>query len=253
MHQPIYLARTLLQWLFLGILLCSANIGVAQEKTYRVALISNSPPLSYTDAAGKFTGFNVEMAHELCATMKIRCSQVPMPIDQIIEAAATDQVDFAVVGFLPNAERRMRVLFSKEYFRSFSVWLARPSVAMGDSRNTVAVIRGSAQAAYVQSKGWKHVPVSNQMEMTSLLAALGADAAVLPMLSGLSMIQEKSLRSLKLQSTVISDPPMNGTLHMVVNPKQPELAERVNAAIDQVKRDGRFNRINLQFVPFSLQ
>jgi ABC-type amino acid transport substrate-binding protein len=39
---------------------------------------------------------------------------------------------------------------------------------------------------------------------------------------------------------------------MVVSPRQRELLESLNAAIDQIKRDGRFDRINRKFVPFSL-
>lgn len=232
-------------------LLSSFSVA-AQEKTYRVALIAHSPPLSYTDQAGKFTGFNVEMATELCATMKIRCVQQPLPVDKIVDMAAADQVDFAVVGFVATPERRTRVLFSKDYFQSMSVWLAKPSVTAGNLRSSVAVINGSAQASHAQAMGWKTIQVATNMEITSLLASGVADAAVLPMLGALSLAQENLLLPLGLKSTVLSGPLITGPLHMVINPKQAELVERINAAIDQIKRDGRFDRINTKFVPFRL-
>jgi ABC-type amino acid transport substrate-binding protein len=226
--------------------------ATAQEKIYRVALIAHSPPLSYTDAAGKFTGFNVEMAAELCATMKVRCVQQPAPVDKIVDMAATDQIDFAVVGFIPTPERKARVLFSKPYFQSMTVWLSKPSVMAGSSRSSVAVIKGSAQASHAQAMGWKTIEVATNAEITSLLASGVADATVLPMLGALSLAQESLLRPLGMKSTVLSGPLITGTLHMVINPRQPELAERINAAIDQLKLDGRFDRINSKFVPFSL-
>jgi polar amino acid transport system substrate-binding protein len=244
--------RTLFLCLLTTILLSGGFSVAAQEKTYRVALIAHSPPLSYTDQTGKFTGFNVEMAIELCATMKIRCVQQPLSIDKVVDMAATDQVDFAVVGFIATPERQKRVLFSKAYFQSISVWMARPSVAAGNSRSSVAVIKGSAQASHAQAMGWKTIQGATNVEITSMLASGVADAAVLPMLGALSLAQEASLLPLGLRFTVLSGPLITGTLHMVISPKQPELVDRINAAIDQIKRDGRFDRINTQFVPFSL-
>lgn len=234
------------------ILLLVSFTVAAQDKIYRVALIAHSPPLSYTDSAGKFTGFNVEMATELCATMKIRCVQQPLPVDRIVDMAAADQIDFAVVGFVSTPERRARVLFSKVYFQSMSVWIAKPSVAAGNSRSSVAVIKGSAQASHAQAKGWRTTEAATNADITSLLVSEVADAAVLPMLSALSLAQESVLQPLGLKSAALSGPLITGSLHMVINPKHPELVERIDAAIDQIKRDGRFDRINTKFVPFSL-
>lgn len=250
---PLGSARqTMLRRLVSAALLLLSLSVAAQEKTYRVALIAHSPPLSYTDGAGKFTGFNVEMATELCATMRIRCAQVPVTVDKIVDMAATDQVDFAVVGFVPTPERKARVLFSKAYFQSMSVWLAKPSVKVGNSRSSVAVIKGSAQASHAQSMGWKTAEVATNKEVISLLAGGGTDAAVLPMLGALSLAQDSVLQPLDLKPTVLNGPLIAGTLHMVINPKQAELVDRIDAAIDQLKRDGRFDRINTRFVPFSL-
>jgi ABC-type amino acid transport substrate-binding protein len=233
-------------------MLLLAGTAQADEKTYRVALIAQSPPLSYTDEAGKFTGFNVEMAAELCTTMKIRCVQQPVALDKIVDLAAADKVDFAVVGFIATPERRARVLFSKDYYQSMSVWLAKPAVPVGHAGSTVVVSKGSAQAAHAQSMGWKTVEVGTTKEMLPLLASGGADAAVLPMLNALAMAQDKALLGAGFKSTVLKGPLVTGALHMVVSPKQTELLERLNTAIDQIKRDGRFERINSKFVPFSL-
>lgn len=226
--------------------------AAAQEKLYRVALIAHSPPLSYTDSAGKFTGFNVEMATELCATMKIRCVQQALPVDKIVDMAAADQIDFAVVGFVPTPERKARVLFSKVYFQSMSVWLAKPTVTAGNSRSSVAVIKGSAQASHAKAMGWKTTEAGTNADITSSLVSGVADAAVLPMLGALSLAQETVLQPLGLKSTILNGPLITGGLHMVISPKQVELVERINTAIDQLKLDGRFDRINSRFVPFSL-
>lgn len=85
-----------------------------------------------------------------------------------------------------------------------------------------------------------------------MLLSEKADAAVMTMLNALNLMQDKTLQPLDLQTRILSAPFLTGPLHMVISPKQPELVERINAAIDQIKRDGRFDRINTQFIPFRL-
>lgn len=128
--------------LVLAALLLVGSACQASERIYRVAVIAHSPPLSYTDESGKLTGFNIEVAHELCATLQIRCQLQPMPIESIVDSVAADDSAFAVVGFIPTPERQQRVLFSKTYFHSRSVWLAKPDVALGKSQKPVAVDQG---------------------------------------------------------------------------------------------------------------
>ncbi|KXB31187.1 hypothetical protein AT959_10935 [Dechloromonas denitrificans] len=234
----------------LAALLVVGSVCQADDRSYRVAVIGYSPPLSYTDESGKLTGFNIEVAHELCATLQIRCQLQPMPIENIVDSVAADDSAFAVVGFIPTPERQQRVLFSKTYFHSRSVWLARPGLALGKSPKPVAVIKGSAQARHAEAMGWKSIPVVTQNEIPALLSTGKADATLLPMLGALALLRDKSLQPLLLESTILTDPTMSGSLHMLVSPKEAPLVERLNAAIDQIKRDGRFDRLNSQFMPW---
>lgn len=236
--------------LALAALLVVGGVCQANDRTYRVAVIGYSPPLSYTDESGKLTGFNIEVAHELCATMQIRCQLQPMPIESIVDSVAADDSAFAVVGFIPTPERQQRVLFSKTYFHSRSVWLAKPGVALGHSQKPVAVIKGSAQARHAEAMGWKSIAVVTQNEIPALLATGKADATLMPMLGALALLRDKNLQPLLLESTILTDPTMSGPLHMLISPKEAALAERLNAAIDQIKRDGRFDRLNSQFMPW---
>ncbi|MFZ4624257.1 MAG: transporter substrate-binding domain-containing protein, partial [Rhodoferax sp.] len=62
-----------------------ACLAAADEYIHRVAVIAHSPPLSYTDQDGRLTGFNVEIARELCTAMNVRCTLQPMPIEKIFD------------------------------------------------------------------------------------------------------------------------------------------------------------------------
>jgi ABC-type amino acid transport substrate-binding protein len=251
-HRLAILARLSVACMSLAALFFVGSVGAADERSFRVAVIAHSPPLSYSDENGKLSGFNVEIARELCASMKVSCQLLPMSIDRIVGAVADDEVAFAIVAFIPTTERRQKVLFSKAYFQSLSVWLAKPSIVPGDPRSKVVVIKGSAQAIHAEAMGWNTIAVGAQKEISAQLCSGSADAAVMPMLGALSIMQEKPIQQLGLKSTPLFDPALTGALHMPISPKLPHLVSLINAAIDELKRDGRFDRINSKFIPFRL-
>ncbi|MBK9573815.1 MAG: transporter substrate-binding domain-containing protein [Rhodoferax sp.] len=240
--------RTLFLCLLTTILLSGGFSVAAQEKTYRVALIAHSPR-PYIDQTGKFTGFNVEMAIELCAAMKIRCVQQPLPIDKIVDMAAADQVDFAVVGFIATPERQKRVLFSKAYFQSISVWMAKPRLRL----NRAAASRHQglpAQASHAQAMGWKTIQGATNRDHIHAGVRCCRRRRVADV--GRIVASAGSLASALGTEVHGAERPPSRVLCTWSSAQQPELVDRINAAIDQIKRDGRFDRINTRFVPFSL-
>jgi ABC-type amino acid transport substrate-binding protein len=147
-------------------LMCSLH-GHAAEKALRVAVLNHSPPMSYTDDAGVLTGFNVEIMYALCEAMGVKCEPVPVTLERVVDVVAAGEFDFAAVSLLSTPERRARVLMSKPYYRSISVWFARPGVAAGGV--SVAVVRGGVQARHVQALGWKSMQLENHGEVVTAL------------------------------------------------------------------------------------
>jgi len=46
---------------------------------------------------------------------------------------------------------------------------------------------------------------------------------------------------------------LSGDVAFSISPQRPDLQARIDAAIDAVKSDGRFDRINTKYLPFRLQ
>lgn len=231
-------------------LMCSLH-GHAAEKALRVAVLNHSPPMSYTDAAGVLTGFNVEIMYALCEAMGVKCEPVPVTLERVVDVVAAGEFDFAAVSLLSTPERRARVLMSKPYYRSISVWFARPGVVPGGVSS--AVVRGGVQARYVQAQGWKSLLLDSHGEVVTALLRGHAEAALLPMATAVALQQDSRIHPLGLTTTLLRDPQLAGDVCLSVNPRTPELLARLNEAIDRIKRDGRFDRINSRFIPFRLQ
>jgi len=171
------------------LLLLAVGLGLpvdASERTLRVAVLGKSPPMAFVDAAGKLAGFNVRVAHALCDAMSVRCELTATPLERVVDAVAASEFDFAAVSLLDTAKRRSRILFSKPYYRSSSIWFARPEVEPGAAGTRVAAILGGAQSRYARTHGWNIVNVLHHSEFAALqaidqaLSALGSGQAATP-------------------------------------------------------------------------
>ena len=80
-----------------------------------------------------------------------------------------------------------------------------------------------------------------------------ADATLLPMANAVALQQDPRMSAQGLASTVVQDPELAGDAALGVNPRDRALLDKLNDAIDEIKRDGRFDRINTRFIPFRLQ
>ena len=89
--------------------------------------------------------------------------------------------------------------------------------------------------------------------MSGALAAGRAEAVLLPMANAVALRQDSRTLAQGLASTVVQDPELAGDAALGVNPRDRALLDKLNDAIDEIKRDGRFDRINTRFIPFRLQ
>jgi polar amino acid transport system substrate-binding protein len=89
--------------------------------------------------------------------------------------------------------------------------------------------------------------------VVTALAQGKVEAALLPMSTAVALQQDVRIHHLGLATTLLRDPQLAGDVCLSVNPRSPELLALLNDAIDRVKRDGRFDRINSRFIPFRLQ
>lgn len=224
----------------------------ADESIIRVGVLDNSPPMAYRDSNGQLTGFTIALSRALCEEMHLNCRWQVTSLGTVIDEFKADQLDLAAVSLLDTPERRQHMLFAKPYFRSRSLWFAKPSVVQGSPGVRVAVVGGSAQERYAKAQGWQVVTVHSNGELGDPLANGQAQAAIIPMATALGLMQQSKFRSLGLASTVMEAAELSGDACFGISPRHPELKEQVDAALERLKRNGTYDRINTQFLPFRI-
>lgn len=240
--------------LLIAFCLVLSAFGARAADVWRVAVVGNAAPMSYVGEGGQLTGFNVELARALCEVLEQRCELRVHPLNGVVDAVHRGQVDFAVVSLLVTPERRAKLLFTQPLYRSLSVWLAaQPFPSAGVPTQAVAVVQGSVQHAYGQARQWPMRVLNTYTEVLDLVSTGQAQAALLPMTTGMNVIRDRRFASTGWTYQLIGEPSLSGEVAISVSPSQPQLLERLNEAIDKLKRNGRFDRINTDFLPFRLQ
>ena len=107
----------LLKTLGLGLLASALAIGgaAAQEKTVKIATEGAYAPWNFTGAGGKLEGFEIDLANELCARMKVKCEIVAQDWDGIIPALQAKKYDAIMAGMNITDKRLETINFSLPY------------------------------------------------------------------------------------------------------------------------------------------
>ena len=236
--------------LIAAIYVAAATVAPSAADTLQVAVLENSPPMSFRDGDGRLTGFSVEVVQAVCAEMKVQCEFQAMVLDRVVDALADGEIDIAAVSLLDTPERRRRILLAQPHFRSITLWFARPGVEPGQRGLRVAVVKGSAQEAYARKQNWDTVGVPTSGELGAPLLAGIAQAAIVPMNTSLHLQSSKEFQRLGLAATVMTVPDLVGNASFGINPRRPELKIAVDDALERIKLNGVYERINTQFLPF---
>ncbi|MBU1365211.1 MAG: transporter substrate-binding domain-containing protein [Gammaproteobacteria bacterium] len=226
------------------------GVLAAERTALRVLVLENAPPMSFRDEFGQLTGFSVEVARAVCSEMRVNCAFEVVMQSALLPAISQGKADIAAVGLLETPERRAKMLFAKPYYRSMSLWLARPGVVPGQAGVRVAAVVGSVQEAYGRKQGWEMNAVATHGELAEPLISGQAQAVLVPMISALNLQKVAAFRKLGLATTVIHAAELSGDAAFGISPFRPELQKEINAALDRIKRNGTYDRINSRFLPF---
>ncbi|EIM27632.1 lysine/arginine/ornithine ABC transporter substrate-binding protein [Microvirga lotononidis] len=90
----------------------------AQEKTVKIATEGAYAPWNFTGAGGKLEGFEIDLANDLCARMKVKCEIVAQDWDGIIPALTAKKYDAIMAGMSITDERKKTIDFAGPYANS---------------------------------------------------------------------------------------------------------------------------------------
>jgi len=130
--------------------------------TSRISLIRfitevDYPPFDYAGTDGNPTGFNVDLARQICDELKIPCTVQMRRFDTLIESLNDGRGDAAVASIAVTAQTRQSVDFSDPYYRPAARFVALRKAALTGpilpdriEGKKIAVVEGTAHDEYAR-------------------------------------------------------------------------------------------------------
>lgn len=239
----------------LSFLLCIFfTLGVGAEGgrpvELRFVVPDDAAPMAYREKSGHLTGFSVEIARALCTELQASCVFDVVAPSEVLGRLLQGKADIAASGVFETPEQRSKSLQASPYYRSFSLWLGPADVQPGRKGLRVVVMYGSIQEDYARRQGWEIRSVRSSGELTRSLVAGEAQAALVPMIGALQMQKNEAFRRLGMAPTVLRAPELGGDISFGISPARPQLKAEINTALERIKRNGTYDRINSRFLPF---
>ena len=212
-----------------------------------VAVHGDRFPLSFRDAVGNWSGFEVEMAHTLALELlgkRDAVKLIPVPNSDRLRVVADGQVDIAIASITATASRSRWVEFSAPYYfeRSAIVVQNNPSPnnlvrTMRDLRGrSVAVLKNSSAMDALMSErlGLTLVEVENYADGWSKLRSGQVQALAGDRVMVLGAMQKDA--DLRLLPEEFGSYPM--AIAMPKGLQHSSLRAKVNGVVDRWQRSG---------------
>jgi hypothetical protein len=98
-----------------GLVIGGAAAQGKKWDTVKIATEGAYEPWNFTGAGGKLEGFEIDLANDLCARMKVKCEIVAQDWDGIIPALTAKKYDAIMAGMSITDERKKTIDFAGPY------------------------------------------------------------------------------------------------------------------------------------------
>ena len=233
------------------------SAGAMAAEKLRIGTEGAYPPFNLMDGNGQVVGFDVDIAHALCAKMKAECSVVTSDWDGIIPALNAKKFDFLVASMSITDERKQAVDFTNAYYTNKLQFVAPKSVDFKTDKDSLKKKVIGAQRATIAGT-WLEDNLSGVVEIklydTQENAYLDLASNRIDGMLADTFVQWEWLKSDAGKDFEFKGEPVfdNDKIGIAVRKGQDQLRERLNKALDEIVADGTYQAINDKYFPFSI-
>lgn len=234
---------------FSGAALAQDKLVIGTEGAY--------PPFNNLEADGTLTGFDIDIAKALCAEMKTECTFVTNDWDGIIPALQSKKFDAIFASMSITPERLEKVDFSRKYYQTppaIAVPKDSPIKSVDDLKGKAIGAQGSTTHANYAEKhladaSLKLYPTADEYKLDISNGRIDAVVDDIVVLS--EWIKSDAGACCKILSSLPVDPEVNGKgVGAAVRKGDTALADKISAAIDAIRANGEYKKINDKYFDF---
>ncbi len=253
--------RKLLSIAVAAFLALAAGQAVADSHPLRVGVEGAYPPFSWKEPDGTLKGFDIDFAYEVCKRLNRECVLVEQDWDGIIPALLAKKYDVIIASMSITEERKKKIDFSIKYYNTPAKMIAKEGTSLTDSNESLAgkrvgVQRGTTHQCYVEKffPDAELVMYGTQEEVFQDLAAGRLDAQLSDSIQGLEgFLQTDAGKSFAFMGGDQVDVECMGEgAGISMRKGNDELLAAINNAIQAIRADGTYMKINNKYFAFDI-
>jgi polar amino acid transport system substrate-binding protein len=240
-----------------------AGIAAANAEPLKVGFSPEAyPPFYIADAAGKWTGWEVEIVEAICAEAKFECTLEPIPWDGLIPALTTKKIDAIMNSMSITDERKKTIDFSDKYYQIQAALIGAKDQKFGASPEDVkgkiiGVQASTTHAAYAKKHFTEAAEIKEyqtQDEANQDLAAGRIDATQADSIATDAFLKsEQGAACCDLKGIVAHDAEVLGEgVGAGVRKEDTAIKDRINAAIKAIRDNGKYQEITKKYFDFDV-
>jgi len=236
---------------FILCLLLLVSSGAIADKI-RIGTEGAYPPFNMIGQDGKVAGFDVDIAKALCEKMGAECVFVTQDWDGIIPGLMARKYDAIVASMSITDERKKAVDFSERYYSNSLALIAKVGANI-DPGNLQGKSVGAQRATIAADHAGKVEGASLKLYDTQENAYLDLNSGRIDVLftdrlPGYDWLKSDQGKGYEFIGDAID---IGDQIGIAVR-KGDKLRERLNAAIEAIRADGSYEKINAKYFPFSI-
>ncbi|AMM83108.1 transporter substrate-binding domain-containing protein [Martelella lutilitoris] len=247
----------------LGAAACLAlSAGAASAETVKVGVAAEPyPPFTVPDAAGNWTGWEIDLMDALCKEAALDCVITPIAWDGIIPALTAGKIDAIMASMSITPEREEQIAFSDKYYSTPGAIVAEAGSGIEPTNESLSgKVLGVQVSTTNQDYAEKHFPdaeiktYQTQDEVNQDLYAGRIDAEIADLVTLQPFLESDNGKACcEMMGTVAQDVEIYGPgIGVGLRKDDTELREKFNAAIAAVRADGTYEEITKKYFDFDI-
>lgn len=245
-----------------AVVLTTGAAHAAKWDKIRIGVEGAYPPFSSLNDRGELVGFDVDIANELCATLKAQCTLVTQDWDGIIPALLARKYDAIIASMSITEERKKRVAFSKKYYSEAARFVRKKGSGIEISKRglkgkRVGVQRATTYDNFITAKFGKAVQVKRYGTQDEAYLDLIAGRVDLIMGSAIvvqgGFLDTPQGRDFEFVGKGYTDRKFFGEgIGIAVRKGDTDLAKKFSRGIRTIRKNGRYRAINDKYFEFDI-
>ena len=256
--EVMIVSRKMISLMIVGIVILALGLaGCGQKaaapsapKVLKIGAEMTFPPFEFQDEGNKeYVGFDMDLARAIAKQMGLEPQIQNIGFDGLIPALEAGNIDIIVSGMSITEERKQKVGFSKPYYKSgLSIVVKNENTTIKSFKDlegkNIAVQIGTTGAEEARKiKGAKVREYNSNSEAYMELKAGGVDAVV----NDLPVNEYYMAKSGDKSAKIVGDILNAEEYGIAVTKKNTELNEKVNKALDELKKNGEYEKIYMKW------